>query len=146
MYQSTNCIYLISLPRTFTVYISSSDRYIANIFLSNANTLPVATVSCLIRKLQVHCMFYSCLQTWEVTKALVVYVLGGIIHPGDSMNLQTVYEYTDKSTPVVLILPVDPNEPDADPSITGKILKVRLWVLMRDQTLTHLFVDISLTP
>ena len=25
-------------------------------------------------------------------------------------------------------------------------LKVRLWVLMRDQTLTHLCVDISLIP
>ena len=64
----------------------------------------------------------------EVGEALVVYELGGIISPPPNFNVKDVFEMTDKSVPVVCVLPAAmSNKPGPAhlESIKGELLSER---------------------
>ena len=69
---------------------------------------------------------------WEVSQALVLYELGGVIQGGENYNLHTVYEYTDSTTPVVFILPSDVHDGSADDSTKGEV-----GLVLHHRTITY---------
>ena len=67
----------------------------------------------------------------EVSEALVVYELGGIISPPPNFNVKDVFEMTDKSVPVVCVLPAamsDKPGPAHLESIKGKSLECQIHI------------------
>ena len=68
----------------------------------------------------------------EVNEALVVYELGGIISPPPNFNVKDVFEMTDKSLPIVCVLPAamssDPDTSHLD-SIKGRLIAIKGYFL-----------------
>ena len=59
---------------------------------------------------------FSDTQLWEVSEALALHELGGVIRPAETFNMQHVYTRCDHSIPVVFILPSSGSQ---DNSIKG---------------------------
>lgn len=66
----------------------------------------------------------------ELSQALVLYEMGGILPMPEQVNIASVYEYADKATPIVLILPQDIHEEGGDPSIKGKANNHKVFSLL----------------
>ena len=56
---------------------------------------------------------------YEVSSAIVLYQLGGVVSPPASYDIHSVYEYSDTHIPVTFILPADIHAQPHHNSIKG---------------------------
>lgn len=57
----------------------------------------------------------------DVCEALILYELGGLVSKPNLFNVKKTYELTDKSTPVVCILPASNTQTAEHNSIKGTV-------------------------
>lgn len=68
-------------------------------------------------------IFTYCLKLYELASMMTLYELGNVRMVADHYNIREVYNFTDKTTPVVFISPFPTNDMETAGGTNGKHIK-----------------------
>lgn len=71
-------------------------------------------------KLDIHYIVTYCLKLYELASMMTLYELGNVRMVADHYNIREVYNFTDKTTPVVFISPFPTNDMETAGGTNGK--------------------------
>lgn len=74
-------------------------------------------------KLDIYYIFTYCLKLYELASMMTLYELGNVRMVADHYNIREVYNFTDKTTPVVFISPFPTNDMETAGGTNGKHIK-----------------------
>ena len=66
-------------------------------------------------------------QLSEVANALILYELGSIRTIPDHYNIREVYNFGNKTIPIVFVLPNDIQDPEAADATKGTVNLLKIW-------------------
>lgn len=71
-------------------------------------------------KLDIYYIVTYCLKLYELASMMTLYELGNVRMVADHYNIREVYNFTDKTTPVVFISPFPTNDMETAGGTSGK--------------------------